>query len=115
MPWRPEVLAHGLRLEEDGNRCEINWEDVLASHGEKVTVENGVEGAYIAFGPFELKAGEELELDPTIESIYSLSSVSYNGQRRMARTSDGTLYAVYCNTNASGCAKYLRPAVLRRG
>jgi RHS repeat-associated protein len=94
---RLEERSKGLRLRRGESRCVVDWSDVVESQGDIVALEATPEGgADIVFGPFELGAGEAVSLDPTIaEEIYSPKAARRGGARRLARTSDGILYAVY--------------------
>ena len=103
------ALPHGLRFGEDDDSIEFDWSDVVAAHGDVVSVEESDGTADIIFGPFELAAGEAVELDPTIAAVYWSTCIAYNNARRTARTSDGKLYVVYYTTDASGyCQVYVK-------
>jgi RHS repeat-associated protein len=98
----PEALERGLRSVEDGGRIEIDWSDVVAAHGEVVSMEANEGGAQVLFGPLDLEAGAEVELDPTIAGVSSDYSISNSSARRMARASDGTLHVAYCVKDSTG-------------
>jgi hypothetical protein len=94
---RGEASPAGTGLQvgpaEDG--LWVDWADVVAQ-GQPVVAEVDPGQAQIIFGPFSLGAGERVVLDPQIWGSENLYPDYYTGAgRRLARTSDGTLCAVY--------------------
>ena len=59
----PEALPQGLRFQTQEGFLEVDWSDVVAAHGPVVAVETEAGKAGLVFGPFELGAGQEVELD----------------------------------------------------
>ncbi len=95
------ALGHGLRFADGGALLDIDWADVAQSHGpDVVSLTGSGENRDILFGPFTLAAGEEVLLDPLVNTLWDHHTYNWGSGRRVARGPDGRLYVVYAGISS---------------